>query len=113
MQNIIAQTSDVTGMPDPEIGMGVTEFGFSDRSPYTVVKILSPKKIVVQADDYKRVDKNGMSESQAYTYTMNPNGATRILTHRKNGWWIPQGSPMKDSTRFGLGSRDRYYDFTF
>lgn len=50
----------------PEVGMGATEVVGSDRYPYTIVKVVNPKKIVVQRDDYRRTDNNGQSELQTY-----------------------------------------------
>ncbi len=113
MINIIAQTHGITGMPDPEIGMGATVLHFSDREAHTVVKINSAKSIVIQADKWERTDNNGMSEEQDYEFSRNPEGSTRVVIKRKNGWWIPKGYPMNDSPRVLLGKRERYHDFTF
>lgn len=74
---------------EPKVGIGCTECMFSDRHAYTIIDVsLNGKKIVVQEDIATRIDKNGMSESQTYDYTPNPNGKTVIVTLRKNGRWI-------------------------
>ena len=112
MMNLIVRTHGVTGMPDPEVGMGATEFMFSDRKPHTVIEVVSAKKIVVQGDDYERTDKNGMSDAQDYAFTRNPDAPKVVLTKRKNGWWVRTGESMT-GTHFGVGRRDRYHDYSF
>ncbi len=37
-------------MIKPEIGMGVTEICYSDRHAYTIIEVITDKKIVVQQD---------------------------------------------------------------
>jgi hypothetical protein len=98
----------------PEVGMGVSQFMFSDVNPYTIIEVKTPKKIVVQADDYKRInstEENFFSEPQEYEYTPNPNGVTCVLTLRPNGHWHQEGQSMK-SDRWWLGLRMRHYDFS-
>lgn len=92
-----------------KVGIGATEIVGSDRYPYTVVEVLSDKKIVVQADDYKRTDKNGMSESQTYEYTPNPNSLRVVVTLRKNGRWVREGESGK-GRGFAIGHRDAHQD---
>ena len=96
----------------PTVGMGATHLMWSDRQAYTIVEILSPKKIVVQRDTVKRADQNGMSDAQSYEYTPNPEGYTRTITLRKNGKWIGEGETLK-GTPFALGYRREYHDFSF
>jgi len=92
-----------------EVGTGCTEILKSDRKPYTVIEILAKNKIMVQADKAIRTDKNGASECQEYDYERNPNGATYILTHsKKHGWHIAGTERV-----FGMGYREKYYDFSF
>jgi hypothetical protein len=94
----------------PEVGMGVTELMYSDRHPYTVVEILSSKRIVVQEDVARRTDSNGFSETQKYEYTPNPTSPRIILFLNKFGRWKRLGD-AKGST-FLVGKREEYYDFT-
>ena len=65
-------------------------------------------------------DKNGMSESQTYSYEPNPNG--RLLTFRKSktGAWEevrvnPKTGRFNKVDGFGLhiGERSKYNDFSF
>jgi hypothetical protein len=105
------------GAPEPEVGMGATMLSWSDRDPYTIIKVTPYKsgpnkglarEIVVQEDDSTRTDSNGMSDSQSYTFTPNPNGRTRVVRRRKDGSFRTPGG-----TQFRIGSRDRYYDYSF
>lgn len=94
----------------PQVGMGATEILWSDRKPYTVIEVLSEKKIVVQSDSYKRIDTNGMSDCQEYEYSRNPNGCTVTLSKRKDGRWRVVG---KKDMVFAVGFRNKYHDFSF
>ena len=97
----------------PVVGMGATKIMWSDRKPYTVVEVINTTTVVVQEDDYKRVDTNGMSDSQSYEFSPNPEGIKYTVTRRKNGQWVRKGSSMKDGAKFCLGTRDKYHDFSF
>ena len=94
----------------PEVGMGVTEIMFSDRHPYTVTKIITPKLIEVQADKSIRIDKNGCCEAQLYEYTLDTNGPSFRLRLNNTGRWKRIGD-AKGST-YLIGRREEYYDFT-
>ncbi len=94
----------------PVEGMGVTLGVGSDRYPWTVSAVLGLKRIVVQRDQYRRTDKNGMSESQTYEFTRDPDGSTRTLTLRKNGRWVEVGESMNGGGSWGVGHRDAYQD---
>jgi hypothetical protein len=97
----------------PTVGMGATLVMWSDRHAYTVVEVLSPKKIVVQQDIAERIDKNGCSENQKYQFNPNPNASKQVFTKRKNGKWIKLGNDMSNSSPLILGWKDEYYDYTF
>lgn len=96
--------------PVPVVGMGVTQTFISDREPFTVVEIIDPHTIVVQADIAKRTDKNGQSESQEYTYEPDPNGEKVTLTWRENGTWHTKGNSRKEGCGWWVGERRKYWD---
>jgi hypothetical protein len=96
--------------PTPEIGMGATTGYGSDRYPYTVVAILSKRKIRLQADRYRRTDTNGVSEVQHYDITPDPDGVTVEATLRKDGSWVRDGDPLGHGQRFCLGHLDAHFD---
>lgn len=96
-------------MIDIEIGTGATEYVGSDRYPYTVIAVDQAKKlIVVQSDNCRRMDKNGMSEIQEYQYARNHEGRIYILKQYKDHSW--RSAPK--STPFSFGVRQCYYDFS-
>lgn len=100
---------DNSQTPVPEVGMGVTRLGWTDRHPYTVVEVRTPKKIVVRADKAVRTDKNGLSESQTWEITPDPEGEEVTLTLRIDGKWRAVGEG-KGGTGWMLGARMRYCD---
>ena len=89
----------------------------SDCFPATIVRIDRwksgpllglPRRVVVQIDDATRVDSNGMSDHQQYTYTRNPEGLTYAAHYsEKLKCWRASGSPIV------FGTRRRYHDYTF
>lgn len=107
MQNAIYNQSK---SKQPEIGMGVTELLYSDRHPYTIIKIISDNKIIITADIVVRTDNNGCNEQQTYTYTKDKNATEITLFLNKYGHWKRQGA-SKGAT-YLVGIREEYYDFT-
>lgn len=98
-----------------KVGMGATYGIGSDRYPFTVVEVLSETRVVVQADRYKRIDKNGLSELQEYEYTPDPEACRTIVTRRKQGddyVWRKQGDG-KGGGYFGFHGRHAYIDPSF
>lgn len=90
----------------PEIGMGATELGYSDRRPYTIIEILSSNKVVVQEDNWESSDNVDMSNN--WKYSPDPEGNTLTLIKTKKGWKV-----LKGSTYFRLNHREYYYDYSF
>ncbi len=65
----------------PTVGMGATIHVGSDSYPATVIQVTrNGKRLVIQEDIAIRIDNNGMSESQEYTYEPNPHGDIHIVT---------------------------------
>ena len=107
LQNAIA---DQTRSLKPEVGMGVTEVMFSDRHPYTVVAILSDKRIEVKPDIATRIDKKGCCEDQEYAYETNNEAPAITLFLNKFGKWKRLGD--SNGSTYLIGRREEYYDFT-
>ena len=114
------------GQPKPEVGMGVTLLQWSDRSAGTIQKVteLASKtwawEIEITDDSARRIDNNGMSESQEYEYTQHPDGyRTTYRCKREGGEWIRvvrnENGRTVISRGAGLqiGVRQAYHDFTF
>jgi hypothetical protein len=105
---------------EPEIGMGVTFFDWTDRHAGTIVDILPKGIIVVQKDKAIRTDKNGMSESQEYRYEPQPTATPQYYRKNKTGRW-ERGRFNEETGRWnsikgeflGVGYRDAYHDFSF
>ena len=112
--------SQTIGDP-PYVGMPATLLSWTDRNPGTVVEVNTLKRfIVVQEGNYKRVDNNGLSESQRYEYTPNANGCRRIFRKMKKGQWVEHvvNPDTKRLVKIGgcglmLGRREKYHDFSF
>jgi hypothetical protein len=99
-------------MAAPEIGMGATVLMWSDRHAATIVEVSkSGKRVGIAEDEAKRVDGNGMSDSQSYEYSPGT-GSVQYFTLRKNGAWVREGDSMKGA-RLAIGARQHYYDFSF
>ena len=111
--SMINHLSGNANYPTPEVGMGATILMWSDRYATTIIEVSeNGKQVVVQEDHAKRTDSNGMSDSQTYEYSPNPEGPTVTYTLRKNGAWVRKGDPMKTGERLAIGRRDHHYDFT-
>ena len=92
----------------PEVGMGATKLWWSDRTPYTIIRIVSEKCIVIQEDLYRRIDHNGMSEDQTWEMGSNPTGITvSIRKHKDGAWYDANGG------KYLIGKREVYYDYSF
>lgn len=111
------------GQPDPTVGMGATILAWTDRHPATIVeasKVRGRWLIVVQEDHAKRVDNNGLSESQTYEYSENLAGAkTTFMQMPGGGWSIVFKNPETkrwnkiDGNGLRIGEREKYRDFSF
>jgi len=113
----------VVGAPTPTVGMGVTMLSYTDRHPGTIIKVEKSGKgliVTVQADDAKRIDDNGLSESQEYEYTPNPKGVIYFYKQKEpNTCWThvyksaETGRYRQSVGGLFIGKREKYYDFSF
>ena len=112
----------------PVVGMGVTELGWSDRHPYEIIEVITPKKIMLRSMSAERdpdwkpdIIAGGFSGhcvnngEQRWVVKSNPEGQTRCATKRKNGKWIWVGLPAVGSCAAGLrlGKAVYFYDYNF
>ena len=103
--------------PIPQVGMGATMLCWTDRHAMTVHMVDlkgKVKKMWVSEDTAKRIDKNGMSESQDYEYSNdNQNHPERwtLCTLRKDGRWH-MGNRLSGACVM-IGVRREYYDYSF
>ena len=74
--------------PEPSIERGMTRYMWSDRYAYFINSISDDgKTIVIERPLRGRTDKNGMSESQSYSYARNPDAEPITLRFRYGAWW--------------------------
>lgn len=100
-------------MPKPEVGMGATECFYSDRHPYEVIAVKDDRHITVRALDSKRIDSNGMSESQTYEYFSNENNPPVNLFLTKQGKWRAKIGRSLGVNCFYIGHAEKYYDYSY
>lgn len=107
---------------EPEEGMGCTILGWTDRHPGTIIHVDNARTktiMFVREDDAVRLDNNGMSETQSYEYTPNPNGRLYTFQRQKNGSWLEvrvgESGRYKRTggSRAVIGHREKYYDYSF
>jgi hypothetical protein len=109
IMNRIAETGTQTDTP--AVGEGCTIYSYSDRAAGTVVRIATPKKVFIKYDKTTRIDTNGMSESQTYSYETNDAGLEIEVSLRRDGIWHEGTTQKGRVVRFG--HRDTYHDFSF
>ena len=100
---------------EPKVGMGVTHYGWSDRYPYEITKVIDDRHLEIRRLDYKRIDNNGMSECQEYEYFSNENNPIERLYKNKNGRWVRRvgKNGVDNYGGWRIGTAEYYYDFTF
>lgn len=93
----------------PEIGLGCTICYYSDRRAVTVTKIFSPCKIEVTFNQVRCID------YYAGEYEILPEleGAPKVFTKRRNGYWVAEGQPFKDGVLLMLHYQNHYIDPSF
>lgn len=101
------------GNVKPEVGMGVTEYYYTDREPWEIVAVRDERHITVRELDYKRIDNNGMSDCQKYEYYSNPNNVTAELFFTKQGVWRERIGRSLGCNKFSVGTASKYYDYSF
>lgn len=111
--SLVNHLMDRTQDPAPEVGMGATLLGWTDRHAATIVEVPNERTVVVQADTATRTDNNGMSDAQSYDYAANPDAPRVTYTLRKNGRWVRKGESSKNGARLSIGHRSSYYDYSF
>jgi hypothetical protein len=117
----------------PTVGMGATEYMWSDRHAYSICEYFPNWKnkgfeiVGLQRDHAKRTDNNGMSDSQSWEFTPNPDAPVSYLRstfydHPKLGK-VKMYEPVhynekskrwnKGGDNIVIGHRSKYHDFSF
>lgn len=105
---------------DIEIGTGVTLIGYSDRTPFEVVKIISDKTLEVRRmdavldPDWKPdfhvggfMGHTANQNTQKWTITSNPSNDVVRIRLGKKGWKDANGD------KYSVGKAIKFYDFNF
>lgn len=66
------------------VGMGVTEYSYSDRHPYEVIEVIDQKHVVVRELDHKP---KGECYSNEWELISNEENPTYLLTKRGKYWY--------------------------
>lgn len=90
----------------PYVGLGCTICYYSDRRAATVTKIISSCKIEVKFNQTKCID------YYAGNYKIFPEleGASKVFTKRRNGYWVAEGQPFKNGVVLMLHYQTHYID---
>lgn len=95
---------------EPVVGMGVTVCYYSERYAGTITRISkSGKSFWFKYDIVKRVDNNGMSDSQTYEYTENPEANEIPVRMNRKGIY----KTLKSHNPIVLGVRNAFHKFSF
>jgi len=99
---------------EPEIGMGVTEYMWSDREAWEIIEIKDDRHIVIRELDSKLPEGDSIFGSQNWIFSSNPDNRTKVLFKTiDKGWKERIGTRRLGTSRFVLGRADKYYDPTF
>lgn len=90
------------------IGYGATVCYWTDRRAATIIN-MTRCTITVQLDEATRIDQNGISENQQYSYKADPKGQVMIFRKNKYGRYIG----ARGGAVLRVGERDEYYDYSF
>lgn len=94
----------------PYVGMPATVCYASDRFAVTVTYVSKTgHRVIVHEDTATRVDTNGMSENQTYTYTSNPAGSEHVFFRNSAGFY---GS-RRNGKRLALGFKESHHDYSY
>lgn len=112
------------GEPMPEVGMSATVLCWTDRQAATITEVAHHGTIVwLRLDHARRLDTNGMSESQVYEHSPNPEGA--LYCFRKSRYGARRWEEVRLNSLTGrlilarsgkglrIGERSHYHDFSF
>lgn len=123
--NLPVPTAEVLKVEvEPVVGMGVTEVLYSDREPYEVIQICTPRKVTIREMTAKRdnwspeIIAGGFAghcvnqDEQKWVYKSNEAG--RTLTIRKSmakgGRWFEAGNK---GSWFAMGYAKKFHDYNF
>ena len=106
---------------NPAPGIAVTYFIGSDRYPYVITSVISPKKICIARmadEDYnnnlitdEENDYQYLAMRDLLPYITNAND--KVYTKRRNGRWVQEGAGQWSPGGISIGHADHYLDPCF
>lgn len=86
-------------------GTGMTEYSYSDRNAYEVVKVINQKHVFVREYNHKHIGKGSMDNQ--WELISDTNNPIKELKFRYNKWnWVTKISPNIDITKIHvIGSK--------
>ncbi len=96
-----------------EVGTAMTEYFWSDRHPYEVVKVISQTHIFVRELDHKAI---GEPMSNTWELKSNENNPVIELKKRYGYWnWVEKNGckTVYRRTNVSFGVAEYYYDYEF
>lgn len=105
IQNALGRSS----AEKPEVGMGVTVYGWTDRHAGTISRVsASGRTFWFRHDKATRTDNGGMTECQTYTFEPQPDAPEyRVYKTKHKGWY------SRKVGKIGIGHRSAYHDYSF
>ncbi len=115
--NRIEENKNYSGK-EISVGMGVTEYLWSDRHAYEVTEVFDQNHICIRRMDAKVVEGSRMDGSAEYEYKSNPFAKEIEIKKFKTGWYTLRevnGKKLKGNTKYSIsfGVMDEYYDPSF
>lgn len=96
MNHLMSRSTN--GAPEPEVGMGATILGWTDRHAATVIS-WDGKILRVQRDKATRIDTLGMTDAQGYEYERDPEGCVYDYKRDRSGKWREVASDLAEVLR--------------
>lgn len=101
-----------TTSPILKVGMGATMNLYSDYRAMTIIKVISPKKIVVAENDTECIDY--YAGEYKVLDTIAEYMSQHIFTLRRNGTWVEEGQKKEPgSVTLTVGLRRHFIDPSF
>ncbi len=98
--------------PILKVGMGATMNLYSDYRAMTIIKVISPKKIVVAENNTECIDY--YAGEYKVLYTIAEYMRQHIFTLRRNGTWVEEGQKKESgSVTLTVGFRRHFIDPSF
>lgn len=98
--------------PNPEVGMGATEYMWSDREAYEIISVKDERHCTARRLD-SRLKEGSDWLDQDYEYFSNEKNATVQLFKKKNGRWVERYPNGSYGNSFGIGHAEHYRDPSF